>query len=46
MDMGCVESNEVPYPVATKDLFVIDGLIGEGGFGYVYAAMCRENKKM
>ena len=46
MSMGCIESSEIPYPVATKELFDFDTLIGEGGFGHVYAAPFRLNKMM
>ena len=46
MLMGCTKSSNIPYPVATKELFQFDTLIGEGGFGQVYAAMCRANKKL
>lgn len=46
--MGCAPSNgrEKAAPVVvSRDHFTFDFVIGEGGFGTVYSAMCRKNKK-
>ena len=45
--MGCTTSNiqEKAPPVATRELFTFDFIIGEGGFGQVHSGIFRKNQK-